>query len=579
MSDPITTVDDKNVDVFNDVTKAQDEQLEFQQTQHMTAFDTITGPDALVGIDAQGAVVDAKHSAGLAVIEQRQAVPLTGKRLITSKWEYWTFVLFYFNQNGSPIGGPGGSLRQAMISLSFPDGYMNWAGSRQPTNTVLLDISGIMFAIQLVVLFVVGPYADYGNWRPWVLISAEVVTWGAEFGMIGIKEKSQWAIANGIWIVGSLSLNIAQAFYQATFPSLVRDLPKMIRSEQDVMAGLKTPEEHAELDSYEKAKLFNLCNIYGSASAVVWFGIAIGISHAIGYATESALIRAYRVLMAYYTPIIVACTLPFFLVMKWRPGQQVPEGVPLWQVGPRQVWYAAKCAAQLKQCLLYLAAYFFLFEAIGAYISVFVILQNESIHYSPELNSAMGLVSDLSGGSGTVIILLLHKRYKWKIKNILFVSAIFSLTPCLWGAIGTWTDVIGFHHVWEFWLAQVWNLFTAAASSYNVTMISEVAPANKLFMFYALFNTLSKTSGFIGPFITAAIIKRANGNTNAAFWFLVGLGAISLVLLWFIDTDQAKIDCAKFAEREARELYSAEQRAAGKANQLSKGDLEEENAA
>ena len=39
-----------------------------------------------------------------------------------------------------------------------------------PVNTVLLDLSGILFAVQIVVMFVIGPYADYGNWRPWILI-------------------------------------------------------------------------------------------------------------------------------------------------------------------------------------------------------------------------------------------------------------------------------------------------------------------------------------------------------------------------------------------------------------------------
>lgn len=34
--------------------------------------------------------------------------------------------------------------------------------------------------------------------------------------------------------------NVVAAFYQATFPSLVRDLPKMVKSEEEVAAGLKT---------------------------------------------------------------------------------------------------------------------------------------------------------------------------------------------------------------------------------------------------------------------------------------------------------------------------------------------------
>ena len=40
-----------------------------------------------------------------------------------------------------------------------------------PVNTVLLDINGILTAVSVVLMFSLGPYADYGSWRPWVLIS------------------------------------------------------------------------------------------------------------------------------------------------------------------------------------------------------------------------------------------------------------------------------------------------------------------------------------------------------------------------------------------------------------------------
>ena len=36
---------------------------------------------------------------------------------------------------------------------------------------MLLDITGILFAAQLVILLAIGPYADYGNWRPYIMMS------------------------------------------------------------------------------------------------------------------------------------------------------------------------------------------------------------------------------------------------------------------------------------------------------------------------------------------------------------------------------------------------------------------------
>ena len=92
-------------------------------------------------------------------------------------------------------------------------------------------------------------------------------------------------------------------------------------------------------------------------------------------------------------------------------------------------------------------------------------------------------------------------------------------------------------------------------------------------MFFAMFNTWGKTSGFIGPFITSAIITRANNKTNAAFWFLFALGTIGCTVLWQVNTDQAKLDNAAYLEREAQELYTEEQRARGRAV-IAEGDAD-----
>jgi MFS-type transporter involved in bile tolerance (Atg22 family) len=76
-------------------------------------------------------------------------------------------------------------------------------------------------------------------------------------------------------------------------------------------------------------------------------------------------------------------------------------------------------------------------------------------------------------------------------------------------------------------------------------MISEVVPAPKCYLFFALFNTVGKTSGFVGPLIASAIVTRAGGNTNYAYWFLLGMGMLGVFVLYFVDTDKAKLDNAK----------------------------------
>jgi MFS-type transporter involved in bile tolerance (Atg22 family) len=182
------------------------------------------------------------------------------------------------------------------------------------------------------------------------------------------------------------------------------------------------------------------------------------------------------------------------------------------------------------------------------------------IQYSPLKLNAMSLVADLAGGSGTVFVLLLQKKFRFVVITGVFYGACMTLFPSLWGGIGYFTNVIGFHHIWEFRLAQAWNFQTAAWGSYQVTMISEVVPAPKAYMFFALFNTVGKTSGFIGPFISSAIIERAHGKTSAAYWFLFAMGSLGVIILRFVNTHKAKECNEKYLDHEAGEYYTEQQK-------------------
>ena len=110
----------------------------------------------------------------------------------------------------------------------------------------------------------------------------------------------------------------------------------------------------------------------------------------------------------------------------------------------------------------------------------------------------------------------------------------------------------------------------AAWSSYQVAFLSELIPAPKAYLFFALFNTVGQSSSFIGPFVSSAIITKANGNANVAFWFTFALGATGFVMLFFVNPQKAKLDNVRreprlrvlltsVLEDEARELYGLEQ--------------------
>lgn len=86
--------------------------------------------------------------------------------------------------------------------------------------------------------------------------------------------------------------------------------------------------------------------------------------------------------------------------------------------------------------------------------------------------------------------------------------------------------------------------------AYSQTMISEVTPPGQEFLFFAVFSIIGKTSSFIGPFVSSAIIDRS-GNNNMPFTFLLALSFVSTICLWFVNVDRSKTEAKLYlAKRE-----------------------------
>lgn len=82
------------------------------------------------------------------------------------------------------------------------DCFLNFAGKPQSINSIVLTLSGITCAIQFVIFLLLGSFADYGNWRPWILIVWTVISWGVGFGWIGVHDPDKWHIGVALYVIG-----------------------------------------------------------------------------------------------------------------------------------------------------------------------------------------------------------------------------------------------------------------------------------------------------------------------------------------------------------------------------------------
>lgn len=84
-------------------------------------------------------------------------------------------------------------------------------------------------------------------------------------------------------------------------------------------------------------------------------------------------------------------------------------------------------------------------------------------------------------------------------------------------------------------------------------MISEVTPRGKEFLFFSLFSIVGKTSSFIGPLVSSAIIDASDGAkypNSTPFYFLFALSLASYVLLLFVNVKKSRVEQEEFLEKE-----------------------------
>mgnify|MGYP000903417658 CR=1 FL=1 len=87
-------------------------------------------------------------------------------------------------------------------------------------------------------------------------------------------------------------------------------------------------------------------------------------------------------------------------------------------------------------------------------------------------------------------------------------------------------------------------------------MISEVTPRGKEFLFFSLFSIIGKTSSFIGPIVSSAIIDATpSGNVSTPFYFLFALSVVSFALLAiYVDLKKSWREQERFLEEEKSAL-------------------------
>ncbi|CCL99290.1 uncharacterized protein FIBRA_01306 [Fibroporia radiculosa] len=506
-------------------------------------------------------------------------------KFTTRRVELWAFYVYYIGNNGLSGFNFGPSQFQNLLYLagydpSYPpftvacgagDCVLPYLGRVRDVNAIVLLTNGISFALQAVVLLLIGAWADYGYWRPNITIFFTILAVAVSFAWLGVEDPSRWQAGVALYILGLITYQCALTFWTAAFPGLARDLPEVKKSAADVTDGKKTLDDHENFESLSRNRISNVSFTVSSVGEILILAVMVGIIKGLdaGASTENNT-KAFSVLIAFSGGVWLLCALPWFFLEKRRPGLALPPQTSLLTVGFKQTYIAFRECMKLKQTFLYLIFYFLMGDVLNTTVTVIGTLQNSVVSYSTLQLTLLLIVGIVTQALGIYLFWIVQKRFRISTKAMLCFNVAWIIILTIWGMIGIHTDKFGFKHVWEIWLYQAYyGLMVCPWYAYSQTMISEVSPMPQMYMiiastssfangifdrflFFALFSVIGKTSAFIGPFVSSAIITASGNNDNYPFVFLFSLGMFSIIFLYFVDVKKSHVECEDFIAAEVQ---------------------------
>ncbi|KAG9186774.1 hypothetical protein G6011_09882 [Alternaria panax] len=480
----------------------------------------------------------------------------------TTKRELWAYYCYYIGDNGLTLFNFAPTAFQNLVYAAAGDeGTLQFLGRNRPVNSIVLLCNGISFAIQILVFLVLGSFADFGTWRPNILIGLSIIAFGIGFGWLGVHAQEEWHVGVGLYIVGLIAYQATITFWTAAFPGLARNTKDVRAKARELADGNVTREEYDFVDMMKRNEISNTAFYIQSVVEVFILAIIVGIMFSLRV-NDSAENNNWglSVLIAFATGVWVLCSIPWFVLEKRRPGQNPGTNIVL--AGIRQLGFAVTQIWQLRQSLAYLIGYFLLGDSLNTTVTVIGTLQNEIVAFNSLQLTYLLIVGIVAQAIGIGSFWRVQKRYKLSTKTMFMAIAFSIVLLDGWGLIGIWVRGFGFHKRWEVWAYQAfYGLLVCPWYSYSQTMISEVTPQGKEFLFFSLFSIIGKTSAFIGPLISSAIIDET-GNNSSPFYFLFPLSVASCVwLYYFVDVGKSKVEQQIFLQKEKslKSLQEAEE--------------------
>ncbi|CAO3583918.1 unnamed protein product [Absidia cylindrospora] len=487
-----------------------------------------------------------------------------------TRWELWSYYLYYNGNNGYNIFGFLPTLLQYLAQkggfnptveghppcsvnisneapcnvpwLNMPDGI--------PVVSMLMYVTAISFGIQFLLFTTFGSLADYGRFNHYILITATLISCTAQILPIMFvnDDGSGWSGMMVLTIVAMIFYGVSLVFYAAAFPTLSDNLPlvRSVRANPSISVE-ETQNVVEKWRNHVSAISTTFSNIGFLVLSAIFSGIAflpwsdgpfLNDDHEFGN-TPLYYFIATVTCAAYW----LVFSIPYFVCRPvGRRGPPLPATENHLTIGWKSIFKALKEAKKYRYLFMYFFSYFMFSDGVNAISTMQMYIQNDITSFSATQTVVQGLITAITSIVGCFFFLFLSKKFNVSTKaNLMTIVIATGIIP-VWGCFGIGLDNFGMKKQWELWILSAWSgFFTAPIWAWQQTLLSELIPAGKENMFFGMFGIVNKASSWIGATAIGAVTQQT---ANAYYgWLIIAfLFLAATVILYFVDVEAAKLE-------------------------------------
>lgn len=218
------------------------------------------------------------------------------------------------------------------------------------------------------------------------------------------------------------------------------------------------------------------------------------------------------------------------------------------------LWKTLKIAAQLRQAVVFLIAWFLLSDAVATVSGTAILFARTELHMGTVPIALLSITATSSGIAGAFCWPIISRRLKLPTNHTIIACIVLMEIIPLYGLLGylpliqSW-GFGGLQQAWEIYpLGFVHGFVMGGLSSYCRSFYGNLIPPGSEAAFYALYAITDKGSSAVGPAVVGKIVD-LTGHIRPAFIFLGVLILLPMPLVWWVDVAKGREDAVRLAEK------------------------------